>query len=56
MATFLYRCPATNLTVQGLVADDPDDGDAYQPLTCLACRQIHLVNPTTGKVLAAAAD
>ena len=23
----------------------------YQTVTCLACQQVHLVNPTTGKVL-----
>lgn len=47
-----------NLKVQGFVADEasPDDGDAYQSLACLACRQIHLVNPKTGKVLSAADD
>ena len=28
-----------------------DDLDAYETVTCLACRQVHLVNPTSGKVL-----
>jgi hypothetical protein len=28
----------------------PDD-DAYEAITCLACRKVHYVNPTTGKVL-----
>ena len=29
-------------------SDDPED---YQTVTCLACKQVHLVNPTTGQVL-----
>jgi len=52
MPPFLYRCPITGLRVQGLVAEDvPDDVDTYESITCLACRQVHLVNPATGKVL-----
>ena len=53
MAAFLYRCLNTALNVQGWVADDPTEGKAetYEPLTCTACTQVHLVNPKTGKVL-----
>ncbi len=52
MAPFLYRCPNTGLRVQGFVAEDvPDDADTYESVTCLACQQVHLVNPATGKVL-----
>ena len=53
MAAFLYRCPNTALNVQGWVADDPTEGKAetYEPVTCTACTQVHLVNPKTGKVL-----
>jgi len=52
MPPFLYRCPITGLRVQGLVAEDvPDDVDTYESITCLACQQVHLVNPATGKVL-----
>lgn len=54
MPTFLYRCPVTRYKVQGFVADNPaneKDGDVYEPLTCTICQRIHLVNPTTGKVL-----
>ena len=50
MPAFLYRCPNSRLTVQGFVAEEVPD-DAYQSITCLACRQNHFVNPTTGKVL-----
>ena len=28
--------------------------EGYQPITCLACRQVHLVKPKTAKVLGAA--
>ena len=56
MAPFLYRyrCPNTGRQVQGFVADDPtEDSDEYQSMTCLACAQMHFVNPNTGKVLGA---
>ena len=55
MATFLYRCPTMSLNVQGWIADDvtPNEGETHQAVTCLACRQIHLVNPITGNVLGA---
>jgi hypothetical protein len=56
MATFIYRCPTTGLKVQGWVADDAaseDDKERYVALPCLACRESHLINPTSGKVLGA---
>ncbi len=58
MATFVYRCPKLGLPVQGWTADDPsaDGGDAYETVTCTACRQVHLVNPSTGRVLGADDD
>jgi hypothetical protein len=53
MATFLFRCPNTGYRVQGWVADDgsEDTSETYQSVSCQACRQLHLVNPSTGKVL-----
>jgi len=52
MSPFLYRCPNTGYKVQGFVAEElSDDPNSYESVTCLACRQVHLVNPTTGKVL-----
>jgi hypothetical protein len=52
VAPFLYRCPNTGRRVQGWVADDPtEDDDAFQQVTCLACAQVHFVNPETGRVL-----
>ena len=60
MATFIYRCPATGLRVQGWIADDDEgskeDEDTYQSVTCLACQRAHFVNPKTGKVAAADND
>jgi hypothetical protein len=52
MATFLFRCPNKNLRVQGWTAEDVSDDDAtYSPVQCAACRQMHYVNPATGRVL-----
>jgi hypothetical protein len=52
VAPFLYRCPNTGHRVQGLIAEDvSDEPEDYRAITCLACQQTHLVNPTTGKVL-----
>ena len=57
MATFLFRCPQKNLRVQGWTADDPSDDDAaFAPVQCTACRQMHYVNPATGRVLGGAND
>ncbi len=55
MASFFFRCPNTGLNVQGWVADDPSSvaDQSYVPVTCSACTRVHLVNPKTGRVLAA---
>ena len=55
--TFLYRYPTTAQTVRGWSADGvTDDDTSYQSVTCLACAQLHLINPKTGKVLGAKED
>ena len=52
MPPFLYRCPNTGRNVQGFAAEEVrDDADTFEQVTCLACRQVHFVNPGTGKVL-----
>jgi hypothetical protein len=53
MATLIYQCPTTGYRVQGWLADKgtEDRSESYEQLTCLACRQVHFVNPKTGKVL-----
>jgi hypothetical protein len=54
MATFLYRCPTTGMKVQGWIAEDVTSevtrDCTYVSTECLACRQAHLVNPSTGHV------
>jgi hypothetical protein len=39
------------MNVQGCVADDPTEGETYQPITCTICTRLHLVDPKTGRVL-----
>jgi hypothetical protein len=53
MVPVIYRCPNTGLNVQGLFTDDPPGGvsNVYEAVTCLACKQVHLVNRSTGKTL-----
>jgi hypothetical protein len=52
MPAFLYRCPNTGFRIQGYSPErTSDDENVYQPVTCIMCRQIHLVNPNNGKVL-----
>ena len=50
-----FFAPHTGQRVQGWFADDGSEngGDTYQGVTCLACNQLHMVNPRTGKVLGA---
>ena len=53
MYTFLFRCPTTGHKVQGIVrAPVPDDTSTYETMTCMACSRVHLVNPTSGTLLA----
>jgi hypothetical protein len=53
MATVIFRCPTTGKNVQAWFADDvsADNGETYDPVTCIACRRVHLVNRVTGKTL-----
>ena len=52
MAPFVYRCPNTGLRIQAWAAEEvTEDEDAYEPVTCVMCQQVHLVNAVTGKVL-----
>jgi hypothetical protein len=47
MAAIVYRCPNTGFRVQGYTVDETiaPDLDLYVPVTCLACKLMHLVNP-----------
>jgi hypothetical protein len=53
MAPFLYRRPHTGFRVQGWSAgdDSQNEGDVYESVNCLACKQVHLVNLKSGKTL-----
>jgi hypothetical protein len=53
MIPFIYRCPVTGLKVQGMFADEvpAEATNTYEPITCLACTRLHLVNRSTGKTL-----
>src|SRR5690348_2569479 len=55
MAAVIYRCPNTGFRIQGYTLDEAisRDHDAYEPVTCLACKLVHLVNPKSGKVFVA---
>ena len=49
--TFIFRCPHTGRDVQAWSEDDFKSSPAYEPVTCLACLSVHLVDPETGHVL-----
>jgi hypothetical protein len=53
MATRVFLCPNTGDRVQGWFVDNGSDSETYEVVACLACRQVHMVNPKTGKVLGA---
>ncbi|MCC7348729.1 MAG: hypothetical protein IT538_15170 [Variibacter sp.] len=54
MATLLFKCPATGLTVQGWFSDEVSaDQDTYEAISCPACSHLHFVNRKTGKALSA---
>ena len=50
---FLFRCPTTGLTVQGMVGAEPpeDESRRYTGIECTACGRMHLVNVATLKLL-----
>ena len=52
MPPFLYRCPDTGFRVQGYSPEQTsDDANTFEPVTCIACNQVHWISPVTGKVL-----
>jgi hypothetical protein len=51
---FLYRCPNTGYRVHAFVAEEvSEDPERYEAVTCIARQRVHLVNPTSGRVLGA---
>jgi hypothetical protein len=58
MPPFLYRCPNTGDRVQGWSAEEASayQANAYETVTCIACKQVHVVHPATGHVLTVGDD
>jgi hypothetical protein len=51
---FIFRCPTTGQNVQGIseIGEQPADGQRlYEGVLCLACQQVHIVNPATGRLM-----
>jgi hypothetical protein len=46
----IYRCPNTGLRVQSYGCIKTADG-AYEIATCNICKDVHLIDRATGKVL-----
>jgi hypothetical protein len=54
-STFVFRCPSMDLDVHGWLAEGPPaDEKLYLAMECIHCRQVHLLNAKTGKVVTAA--
>ena len=56
---FLFRCPLTGGTAQGVTeADVLAEGPPthYVGVICTACHRLHIVSPQTGQLLSAEAD
>jgi hypothetical protein len=53
MVAIRYRCPTTGKRIQIELEDDPDPESepGHEAVPCLACGDIHLIDPKTGKVL-----
>jgi hypothetical protein len=47
---FLFRCPNTGYRVQGFVTEEAEGDQTYQPIDCIVCKRVHLVNSATGEV------
>jgi hypothetical protein len=52
MTSFTFRCPNTNLLVQGWSEAASLAGPYYEAVECAACKQMHFVDPRTGNVMA----
>ena len=54
MPAILFRCTATGVQTQGWIDDAvaAEIGEnEYISIACAACRQAHLINPATGRLL-----
>jgi hypothetical protein len=46
-----FLCPNMSVSVECSFADTEDSDEIYERVTCLACRQLHMLNLRTGKIL-----
>jgi len=52
MRTFVFVCPNTGRPVPASLPEQAfEDPDTYHSIECTVCADVHLVNPTTGRVL-----
>ncbi len=49
--TITFLCPNMGVSVESSFADTEDSDEIYERVTCLACRQLHMLNLRTGKIL-----
>jgi hypothetical protein len=49
--TITFLCPNMGVSVESSFADIEDSDEIYERVTCLACRQLHMLNLRTGKIL-----
>src|SRR6516225_6102646 len=49
--TITFLCPNMGVSVESSFADTEDSNEIYERVTCLACRQLHMLNLRTGKIL-----
>jgi hypothetical protein len=48
----IFKCPQTSMDVQHWLADTADgEKEAYVSVVCLACKRLHFINSSTGKLL-----
>jgi hypothetical protein len=54
MANIIFKCPRTGLNVQHWLEDDPtpdNPSSGYESVTCSACRGLHFLNRSNGKLV-----
>jgi hypothetical protein len=49
--TITFLCPNMGVSVESSFTDTEDSDEIYERVTCLACRQLHMLNLRTGKIL-----
>ena len=49
--TITFLCPNMGVSVESSFVDTEDSDEIYERVTCLSCRQLHMLNLRTGKIL-----